>query len=248
MSEVLMHSRSLQGKVVLVTGAGRGIGRTIALRLAANGANVSLAARTESQLRAVQKEIEASGAEAACFPTDVSSEPDVIRLVRDTTDRFGRLDILVNNAGIGVFKLLAETTTEEWDRVMAVNVRGPFLLCREALPYLKQRERSFVINITSVVGLKGYANQAAYSASKHAVMGMTKAFAREVQADDVRVHAICPGGVDTELAGEARPDLDRSVLIQPDDIADIVLFLVTREGNAVVDQIDVRRAVSTPWA
>ena len=131
---------------------------------------------------------------------------------------------------------------------MAVNVRGPFLLCREALPYLKQRERSFVINITSVVGLKGYANQAAYSASKHAVMGMTKAFAREVQADDVRVHAICPGGVDTELAGQARPDLDRSVLIQPDDIADIVLFLVTREGNAVVDQIDVRRAVSTPWA
>ena len=243
-----MHSRPLQGKVALVTGAGRGIGRSIALRLAVNGANVSLAARTESQLRAVQEEIEASGAEAACFPTDVSRELDVIRLVRDTIDRFDRLDILVNNAGIGVFRLLAETTTEEWDRVMAVNVRGPFLLCREALPYLKQRERSFVINITSVVGLKGYANQAAYSASKHAVMGMTKAFAREVQADDVRVHAICPGGVDTELAGQARPDLDRSVLIQPDDIADIVLFLVTREGNAVVDQIDVRRAVSTPWA
>jgi len=243
-----MHSRSLQGKVALVTGAGRGIGRSIALRLAANGAHVSLAARTESQLRAVQDEIKASGAEAACVPTDVSREADAIRLVRDTIDRFGRLDILVNNAGIGVFRLLAETTTEEWDRVMAVNVRGPFLLCREALPYLKQRERSFVINITSVVGLKGYANQAAYSASKHAVMGMTKAFAREVQADDVRVHAICPGGVDTELAGQARPDLDRSVLIQPDDIADIVLFLVTREGNAVVDQIDVRRRVSTAWA
>ncbi len=243
-----MHSRSLQEKVALVTGAGRGIGRSIALRLAANGANVSLAARTASQLRAVQEEIEAGGAQAVSFPIDVSSEPDVIRLVRDTIDRFGRLDVLVNNAGIGVFRLLAETSTEEWDRVMAVNVRGPFLLCREALPYLKQRERSFVINITSVVGLKGYAKQAAYSASKHAVMGMTKAFAREVQADGVRVHAICPGGVDTELAGQARPDLDRSVLIQPDEIADIVLFLVTREGNAVVDQIDVRRAVSTPWA
>jgi 3-oxoacyl-[acyl-carrier protein] reductase len=243
-----MHSRSLQEKVALVTGAGRGIGRSIALRLAANGANVSLAARTASQLRAVQEEIEAGGAEAVSFPTDVSSEPDVIRLVRDTIDRFGRLDVLVNNAGIGVFRLLAETSTEEWDRVMAVNVRGPFLLCRQALPYLKQREQSFVINITSVVGLKGYAKQAAYSASKHAVMGMTKAFAREVQPDGVRVHAICPGGVDTELAGQARPDLDRSVLIQPDEIADIVLFLVTREGNAVVDQIDVRRAVSTPWA
>jgi len=243
-----MHSPSLEGKVALVSGAGRGIGRSIALALASNGARVSLAARTEAELLALQAEIEATGEEAASFPADVSSEADVVRLVQDTVQRFGQLDILINNAGIGVFGPLVETTTEQWDRVMAVNARGPFLLCREAIPYLKQRERSFIITIASVVGLKGYVNQAAYSASKHATMGMTKALAKEVQSDGIRVHAICPGGVDTSLAGQARPDLDRSVLIEPEEIAEIVLFLLTRGGNAAIDEVSVRRELSTPWA
>lgn len=243
-----MEERPLAGKVAIVTGAGRGIGRSIALALARNGARVSLAARSEAELEAVQVEIEALGIEAASFPTDIGREAEAVSLVRNTVEHFGRLDILVNNAGIGIFGPLEETTTEQWDRLMAVNARGPFLLCREAIPYLRQHEQAFIINITSVVGVKGYANQAAYSASKHAVMGMTKALAREVQKDGIRVHAVCPGGVDTQMAGQARPDLDRSVLIQPDEIAEVVLFLVTRRGNAVIDQIDVRRAVSTPWA
>jgi 3-oxoacyl-[acyl-carrier protein] reductase len=169
-------------------------------------------------------------------------------MVRGAAERFGRLDIVVNNAGIGLFGPLSEMVAADWDAVMAVNARGPFLVCREAIPHLRRQPRSYIVNITSVVGLKGYANQAAYSASKHAVMGMTKALAREVQADGIRVHAVCPGGVDTEMAAQARPDLDRSGLIQPDEVADAVLFLVTREGNAAIDQIDVRRGSSTPWA
>jgi 3-oxoacyl-[acyl-carrier protein] reductase len=243
-----MQEKPLEAKVAIVTGAGRGIGRSIALSLARNGACMSLAARTEAELKAVQAEIEALGGLAASFPTDISREIEVISLVHNTVEHFGRLDILVNNAGIGVFGPLVETTTEQWDRVMAVNARGPFLLCREAIPYLKQQEQAFIINITSVVGVKGYVNQAAYSASKHAVMGMTKALAKEVQSDDIRVHAIAPGGVDTQLIDQARPDLDQSVLIRPEEIADIVLFLVTRQGNAVIDEIRVRRAPSTPWA
>jgi 3-oxoacyl-[acyl-carrier protein] reductase len=130
---------------------------------------------------------------------------------------------------------------------MAVNARGPFLLCREAIPYLRQQPQSFIVNISSVVGIKGYANQAAYSASKHALMGMSAALAKEVQADGIRVHAICPGGVDTPMVRQARPDLDPAVLMKPQEIADLVLFLVTRRGNAVVDQIHVRRAAATPW-
>jgi 3-oxoacyl-[acyl-carrier protein] reductase len=242
-----MGANILEGKVAIVTGAGRGIGRSIALTLARSGVRVSLAARSGTQLGAVQAEIQAFGGDAASFPTDVSREADVVTLIRDTVKHFDQLDILVNNAAIGVFGPLVEATADQWDQVMAVNARGPFLMCREAIPYLKQQERSFIINISSAVGIKGYPNQALYTASKHALMGMTKALAREVHQDGIRVHAVCPGGVDTQLIGNARPDLDQSVLMQPQEIADIVLFLVTRQGNAVIDEIQVRRQVSTPW-
>jgi 3-oxoacyl-[acyl-carrier protein] reductase len=198
-------------------------------------------------LEAVRTEIRAFGGDAASFPTDVSREAEVVTLIRDTVDRFGQLDILVNNAATGVFGPLVEVITEQWDQTMAVNARGPFLMCREAIPHLKQQERSFIINISSAVGVKGYPNQALYTASKHALMGMTKALAKEVHQDGIRVHAVCPGGVDTQMIRNARPDLDQSVLMQPQEIADIVLFLVTRQGNAVIDEIQVRREVSTPW-
>ena len=243
-----MHAKLLAGEVAIVTGAGRGIGRSVAMALAREGARVSLAARTERELQDTGSEIEKSGGEAAAFPTDVSREVEVRALVQGTVEMFGRLDILVNNAGTGVFGPLAETTTEQWDRIMAVNARGPFLLCREAIPYLRQQQHACIINVASVVGVKGYVDQAAYGASKHAVMGMSKALAKELQPDGIRVHVLCPGGVDTELLGKARPDLDRSQLIRPDEIAEAVLFLVTYRGNAAIDEIHVRRASSTPWA
>ena len=237
----------LSGKVAVVTGASRGIGKSIAVALAEQGCCVMLAARDEAVLKSVCEQIGADGGQAVWHCCDVGVEADVAALVEATVEQFGRLDILVNNAGLGSYGLLEKSSTNEWDAMMKINARGPYLLCRYSIPHLRQRELSFVVNVGSVVSVKGYAEQSIYSASKHALLGMTKSLAREVQADNIRVHAICPGGVDTEMVSRSRPDLDRSVLMQPEDIADIVVFLVTRRGNAVIDEIQVRRAASMPW-
>jgi len=238
----------LSGKAAIVTGAGRGIGRAIAGALAAEGASVTLAARTQAQLDETANAIASAGGKAVAVRADVSREDDVRRLVQEAVKAIGGLDIVVNNAAVGRFGPLEKMRVVDWDLVMAVNARGPFLVCREAIPHLRRRPVSWIVNISSVVGVKGYVNQSAYGASKHALLGMTKALARELQKDNIRVHALCPGGVDTPFVGDARPDLDRAALMKPEEIAQTVLFLVTRSGNAVIDEIDLRRAGATPWA
>ena len=243
-----MNPEVLTGKAAVVTGAGRGIGKRIAQRLAEVGVRVALAARSKDQLDGVHSEIIRSGGCAIAIPTDMAREKEIARLVEHTVLEFGRLDIVVNNAGVGFFGPLADMPTDQWDRIMSVNARGPFILCREAIPHLRRQDDAFIVNVASVVGVKGYENQAAYAASKHALMGMTKVLARELQADGVRVHAICPGGVDTEMVRLSRPDLDPAILMKPDEIADAVMFLLTRRGNAVIDEIHLRRSSSTPWA
>ena len=238
-----MKTDHLNGKVAIVTGAGRGIGRAIATTLADLGVTVALAARSADALRTVEAEIVARGGAAGVFPTDVAHEDQIAALVADTVERFGRLDILVNNAATVIVRMLAETTTDEWDNIMAVNARAPFLLCRYAVPHLAKNERSWIINIGSVLAFKGYVDQGAYTASKHAVMGLSKTLAREHAADGIRVHVVHPGGVDTGM----RFDEDRSTLMQPQAVADVIPFLLSLEGISTVDEIYVRRDASAPW-
>ena len=239
---------NLNNKTAIITGASRGIGKCIATMLAEHGCNVMLTARDTVKLKGVCENIINNGGQAAFTKCDVSSETDINNAVNATIQQFGRIDIVVNNAGIGRYGPLESSTTADWDAMMNVNARGTYLLCRQSIPYLRQQKQSFIINIGSVVSHKGYADQAIYAASKQAMLGMSKALARELQADNIRVHAVCPGGVATDLVAQARPDLDRTVLMHPDEIADVVLFLVTRRGNAVIDEINIRRAASTPWA
>jgi 3-oxoacyl-[acyl-carrier protein] reductase len=243
-----MDPKKLAGRVALVTGAGRGIGRAAAIALAMQGVKVALAARSAPELETVRREIESVDGEALAFPMDLAEVDSARLLVAAVAEALGGLDILLNNAGFAVSRPISKTTAEEWDLLMAVNARAPFLLCREALPYLKRSGRGRIVNICSVVGYKGYVNQGAYTASKHALAGFTKVLAQEVMADGIRVHLISPGGVDTELAARMRPDLDRSGLTTPEEIAETVLFLLRQEGNAVIDEVNIRRPGKSPWA
>jgi len=238
---------NLENKVAVVTGASRGIGRTIGLALAGAGADVVLAARGRDKLRAVAQEISAAGGKAEAIPTDVSQEADVERLFGKIREQRGHVDILINNAGVGAFGLLADISAADFDQVLAVNLRGTFLCSREAMRLMKEKQSGYIINISSSVGIKGYPNQSAYAASKHGIMGLTKSLAVEAQEDGVRVSAVLPGAVNTDLIGDARPDLDRTKLLQPEDVAQTVLFMLSLPERAAIDEIYIRRRGSQPW-
>ena len=240
-------SCNLHDKVALVTGAGRGVGRGISLMLGKAGAHVVATARTATQIEAVAKEISDAGGRASAVPADLSKEEDIVSLFSRVRDQFGRLDILVNNAGVGIFGALVDFSSADFDRLVEVNLRGTFLCCQQAMKMMIPQRSGYIINIASVVGFKGYPNQAAYTATKHGIMGLTKSLAVEAQEHGIRVSAILPGGVDTDLARVARPDLDRSVLLQPEDIARTVLFLLSLSERAAIDQIYIRRRTSKPF-
>jgi NAD(P)-dependent dehydrogenase (short-subunit alcohol dehydrogenase family) len=237
----------LAGKVALVTGASRGIGRAISIALAKESATVVLAARSGEKLKDTANLVTQAGGKAEIVVTDLADEQAVKNLVKVTGGKFARLDILVNNAGVTHSAKLEQTATVDWDRCFQVNARAPFILCREALPLLKKAEAAYIINIASVVGVKGYPLQSAYTASKHALRGMTISLAEELKGSNIRVHLLCPGGVDTELVQKVRPDIKKQDLIQPEEIAELVLYLVTHKGNAVIDELHIRRAASSPW-
>ncbi|MGE5293449.1 MAG: SDR family NAD(P)-dependent oxidoreductase [Solirubrobacterales bacterium] len=237
----------LDGKVAIVTGGSRGIGRAIAVALAGEGAALVLAARSEDALDESASLVHRAGGQAETVVTELTDESSICNLVRVTREKFGRLDILVNNAGITHSAKFCETRTEDLDRCWAINARAPFILCREALPLLRRAERGFIVNISSVVGVKGYPLQSAYTASKHALRGLTMSLAEELRGSNIRVHVVCPGAVDTGMVGNVRPDIKTADLIGPQEVAELVLYLVTRTGNAVVDELHIRRAAAAPW-
>ncbi len=239
--------KRLAKKVAIVTGASRGIGRAISVALAKEGATVVLAARVIGKLQETAEQVTKAGGKAEIVVTDLAEEESIKNLVKATDEKFGRLDILVNNAGITHSAKLQETKTEDWDRCFQINARAPFILCREALPLLKKAEAAYIVNIASVVGVKGYPLQSAYTASKHAIRGMTISLAEELKGSNIRVHLLCPGGVDTDLVQKVRPDIKKQDLMQPEEIAEMVVYLVTHKGNAVIDELHIRRAASSPW-
>lgn len=227
--------------VALVTGASRGIGKAIAEELASLGYDLALVARSAEALAETVASLPETCGKAVAIPADLSEEESYAAVVAETVAELGGLDVLVNCAGVSQSGPFEEITSEQWNQIFAVNAKAPFFLCKEALPYLKESAHPVVINISSVVGFKGYVHQSAYASSKHALAGFTKVFAKEVQPYGIRVHLISPGGVATDMVTRMRPDIDTEELIQPAEIAELVRFLVTREGKGTLDHLYIRR-------
>jgi len=240
-------AEKLAGKVAIVTGASRGIGRAISVALAQENATVVLAARSIQQLQITAEQVTKAGGEPRIVHVELTEEKSIRNLIKVIGEKLGRLDILVNNAGVTHSAPLEQTSTEDWQRCISINATAPFILCREALPLLKKSQAAHIINIASVVGVKGYPLQSAYTASKHALRGMTISLAEELRGSNIRVHVLCPGGVDTDMVNSVRPDIAKDELIKPEEIAELVLYMVTHNGNAVVDELRIRRATSAPW-
>jgi 3-oxoacyl-[acyl-carrier protein] reductase len=209
--------------------------------LAEEGYNLVLTARSKEQLEETAAACEKNGAETLCVPADVRDENAVKAVFEKTAEKFDAVNVLINNAGMGIFKPLTETAADEWRTVIDTNLTGAFFFAREAMKKMQQAGGGTIVNVSSVVGIKGYPNQGAYTASKHGMVGLTKVIAEEGREHGIRAHVICPGGVATEMVLQARPDLVGSELIQPGDVAELVKYLINLPPNITVDLVPLRR-------
>jgi len=223
----------LQGKVALITGAGRGIGRATALLFAREGAGVVLASEVREEIDAVAAEVQTLGRPAVPVTADLRDEAQVTALAKTALDAMGRVDALVYSAGVASHGEVATLPTESWDLNFAVNVRGMFLLTRALLPQFIERRSGTIVNISSKLGKEGSAVRAAYAASKHAVIGFTASLALELKPHGIRVNAVCPGPVATPLRARNYPNEDPRTLTQPEEVAQVILYLSCDESAAI---------------
>jgi 3-oxoacyl-[acyl-carrier protein] reductase len=225
----------------LVTGATEGIGRAIAFALGTAGHQVGVCARTPGKLDALLADLAAAGITAAGLPCDVGEPAQVERLVAHVGARLGPVDILVNNAGAGVIKPIEEITLEEWDRVVATNLRGLYLTTRAVLPGMRIRKRGDIVNISSLAGKRGFPGGTAYAASKHAVMGFSESLMLEVRKEGIRVVALCPGSVDTKMIhAQTLFERDPAKILKPEDVAATVVALLQLPRRATVSELEIR--------
>ncbi len=235
----------LSGKVALITGGGTGIGRAIALAFAREGASVAVAARRLEKLKEAVNEIESQGGKGLAIECDVTSAAGVDRAVRAAKERFGRLNVLVNNAGILHVSTVEGISEEDWDRLMTVNIKGPFLMSRAVLPEFRKSGGGAIVNIGSVLGLVAVKERAAYCASKGGVTMLTKAMAMDHAHENIRVNCICPSIVETELVRGVFDETEKGQALRkariatiplgrmgsPADVAEMAVFLASEESS-----------------
>lgn len=235
----------LEGKIALVTGASRGIGRAIALDLAANGAKVAVNyAGSEAKAKETVEEITAKGGEAFALQADVSDSNSVTNMIKEVLERFGRIDILVNNAGITRDNLLMRMKEEEWDDVLNTNLKGVFLCTKAVTRQMMKQRIGRIINIASIVGVSGNPGQANYVAAKAGVIGLTKSAAKELASRNITVNAVAPGFITTDMTDKLEDSLKEEMLKQiplgklgePSDVAHLVTFLASEKSRYLTGQ------------
>jgi len=223
------------GRTVLVTGAGRGIGRSIALRFSEEGAKVALVARTEKGIGETARLLEQSGGRGLALTADVTAAGAAEACVARAEAELGPLDVLVNNAGVFLWRPFLEVSAEDWDRVIATNLTGAASFCRAVLPGMVARGRGRIVNVSSIHGMRGDANVAAHSAAKFGLIGLTQSLAREFREHNIAVNAVCPGTVENRLdeTGAADRSAPLAEKLWPRDVAKTVLFLASDDAAAI---------------
>ncbi len=236
---------TLQGKVALITGGARGIGRSIALRLAQDGVRIAIGDLIEEEGLRTQKELEEAKTEAMFVSLNVTGESSAKDAIAQITDRWGSIDILVNNAGITRDKLLLRLSEQDWDAVLNVNLKGAYVCSRAVLSTMLRQRWGRIVNTSSVVGLVGNPGQTNYAASKAGLIGFTKALAREVAARNITVNAVAPGYINTQMVQALSEELQQAVLKQipvsrfgtPEDVANVVAFLCSEEASYITGHV-----------
>jgi 3-oxoacyl-[acyl-carrier protein] reductase len=230
---------NLKDRVVLITGAGRGIGRALAHAFAAEGARIGLQGKTKKNLVEVQKELKDSGVATAVLPGDVADEGAVSRCVAAAEQQLGPIDVLVNNAGIFAAGPVDRFDALVFDRILAVNLRGPFLMSRAILPGMKSRRRGHIVNISSTAGKRGFAGGGPYCASKFGLAGLSESMMYEARTSNVRVSCIFPSTVATDLVAKIGVNVKADRAIQPGDVARAVVSLVTMDDRAMAVGLEI---------
>ena len=259
MAETVRPSwQALAGQVAVVTGASSGLGRATAIALAQAGANIALLARSKDDLTQVATEVETTGRRALALPVDLAREAEVLGAVERAVDAFGRIDVLVNAAGTDVPGPVADLAIEDWDRVLAVNLRAPFVLAKAVFPYMRQAGQGTIVNVSSVAGKRGWANAAAYCASKFGLTGLTQALAAEGKAHGIRTCILYPGGMATHWGvwssserhrrqAEQREQRPSTRALPPAEVAALVVWIAAAPPELVLNEVVVTPLEERAW-